>query len=217
MAALAGVLFLADPRHGGRALDGAAELAAFPSGKALPVLRLGHAQLAADVGWLRAIQYYGEHRRGDRIYPHADHIFRIITGLDPRFEMAYVFGALVLAEDAGDDLAARELLTRGMAARPDSWWIAFERGFLQWISGGDTDAAARDMQRASRLPNAPAWVGRFAAHTYELAGKPATAAALWKEIAEETDNPQIRDIALRAVKKLEGAAAEGEALRDELR
>jgi hypothetical protein len=164
---------------------------------------MGHAPLAADLAWIRAIQYYGQHRRDDRRYPYAEHLFRTITGLDPTFEQAYVFGALVVAQDVGDPSAAEDLLTRGMAELPDSWWITFERGFLRWLHSDRPKAAAEDFRRASLCPDAPPWVARFAAYGYEKAGETGIARILWEQIAKETDNPMVRDIAERALKRIE--------------
>jgi hypothetical protein len=177
---------------------------------------MGHAPLAADLAWIRAIQYYGQHRRHDRRYPYAEHLFRTITGLDPTFEQAYAFGALVVAQDAGDPSAAEDLLTRGMAELPDSWWITFERGFLRWIHSDRPKAAAEDFRRASLCPGAPPWVSRFAAYGYEKAGAKGVARVLWKQIAEETDNPMVREIAERALKRIEGEERPRRADRESL-
>ncbi|MBD3333925.1 MAG: hypothetical protein GF355_00230 [Candidatus Eisenbacteria bacterium] len=179
------------------------ELSAFPSGRALPLLRLGHAQLAADLAWLRAIQYYGRHRMEDQSYPHARHLFDVITGLDPEFEDAYIFGALILAEDVGRPQQAEELLTRGMAAMPQSWWLAFERGFLRMLHRDDRERAAHDFLRASRIPGAPAWVARFAAWNYEKLGQAERARRLWEQVARSTQDPKVREIAARALERLD--------------
>jgi hypothetical protein len=40
------------------------ELAYYPSGDHLGRMTLGHAETAADLAWLRAVQYYGEHSAG---------------------------------------------------------------------------------------------------------------------------------------------------------
>jgi hypothetical protein len=136
-------------------------------------------------------------------------LFRVITGLDPTFEQAYIFGALVLAEDAGDIDAALGLLTIGMAALPDSWWLAFERGFLRWIHLDEPEVAAKDFHRASLLPGAPPWMSRFAAWAYERTGRKLVAVGLWEQIVKETDNPMVREIAERALKRLEEAESEG--------
>jgi len=54
--------------HAAATLPGPApfeELAYYPSGQALQPATLGHAETAADLAWLRAVQYYGEHRVTD--------------------------------------------------------------------------------------------------------------------------------------------------------
>src|SRR4029079_17912289 len=38
------------------------ELSYYPSGRHLKAATLGHAESAADLAWLRAVQYYGAHR-----------------------------------------------------------------------------------------------------------------------------------------------------------
>ena len=83
------------------------------SGTALRRLTAGYNALAADLYWIRAIQYYGgikltAGRRSRRrrpsttaaptdyqlLYPLLD----LTTTLDPRFNIAYRFGAIFLAE-----------------------------------------------------------------------------------------------------------------------
>src|SRR6266545_7291210 len=61
-------------------------------------LTLSYAGLASDVYWIRAIQYFGSMRQaGDPnksyalLYP----LLNIATTLDPRFNIAYRFGAIV--------------------------------------------------------------------------------------------------------------------------
>ena len=55
------------------------EMMYFPSGSLLELASAGNETLIADFLWLRGIQYYGEHRRTDRSYPLAEHVFSTIT------------------------------------------------------------------------------------------------------------------------------------------
>ncbi|MFM8559362.1 MAG: hypothetical protein ACKOC6_07145, partial [bacterium] len=66
------------------------ELAYYPSGQALRPATLGHAETAADLAWLRAVQYYGEHRRSDLRFLQLEHVFVVLTSLAPGFESPYV-------------------------------------------------------------------------------------------------------------------------------
>jgi tetratricopeptide (TPR) repeat protein len=185
------------------------ELAYFPSGRMLHAASIGFDGLAADFAFLRAVQYYGEHRKSDRDYPWAPHLFHVITELDRRFATPYLFGALVLVEDAGRFELGLDLLRRGMHANPERWELPFEAGFLTLVTGRDRDQAARWLERATRLPGAPDYVARFAAFAYTQAGSREAALRLWRQIAEETTEPGIRETALRYIAKLEGDDGNG--------
>ncbi len=209
IAVLAAILLGIAAYHAAGALESSrpdlqddAELALFPHGPWVRPLAMGRNRLAADVAWLRAIQYYGEHRATDRLYPYAWTLFRTLTDLDPHFVNAYVFGALVLAGDQGDMEGAQLLLKEGMEANPGHWILPFEYGFLAYIHGDDMAGAAEYMARAARLPDAPPSVGRLAAYAAGRVGEVEFAIELWREMLRHTDNEEIRRIARRYLKEL---------------
>lgn len=179
------------------------ELLYYPSGVAIQKASLGHQGTAADLAWLRAVQYYGEHRRSDRKFTMMGHIFEIITDLDPRFVNAYIFGGLVTAQDAGDVARGVALMEKGVRNNPDSWQMAFETGFVQYICAGNYAAAAEHFRRAASLPGAPESATRFAAFVSARAGDPRASLYLWSEFAERTTNEEMRQKALEAIEKLE--------------
>ncbi len=194
----------------GRPLEhDATELTLFPSGRLLTEANLGCARLTADLAWLTAIQYYGRHRQSDRRYPLAGHLMRVVTDADPSFQNAYLFGALVLAEN-GEPAAAAALLRKGALANPGSWQLWFELGFCHYVLTRDDAEAARALRIAARLPGAPDYVARFAAAAAERAGDAETAAQLWETIARESDNAEIRRMALEHLRgALAGTRAPG--------
>ncbi|MGH7742742.1 MAG: hypothetical protein ACRENS_12065, partial [Candidatus Eiseniibacteriota bacterium] len=89
-----------------RALE---ELSYYPSGEHLRPATLGFAEAAADIAWLRAVQYYGEHRHTDNRFTRMGHIFDILTSLAPHFVAPYAFGAFALAQEGRDFPAAEQL------------------------------------------------------------------------------------------------------------
>jgi tetratricopeptide (TPR) repeat protein len=184
------------PRQSGQ------ELMYFPSGKFLKQSALGHTSTLADIAWLRAIQYYGHHRLTDKKYDMVGHIFDIVTTLDPNFVHAYVFGAIVLAQDAGRPEEGLALLKKGMRHNPENWLLAFETGFIYHIMLKDYENAGRYFRLASVLPNAPSFPARFAAFANERAGRTETAIQLWSEIAKATPNTQLKEIAEEHIEKL---------------
>lgn len=186
----------------------AAELTLFPSGAWLAEASLGYRHLVADFAWITAIQYYGRHRQADRRYPLAAHLMRIVTDADPRFESAYLFGALVLVENGQHDRAA-ELLAKGVRANPRSWRLWFELGFFHYIFTRSWTEATRALRIAARLPGAADYVRRLAAAAAERAGDAATAVRLWETIATESGNEEIRRIARDRLARLQSGPTNG--------
>src|SRR5205085_8956976 len=127
------------------------ELAYYPSGVHLRPATLGHPDTAADLAWLRAVQYYGEHRVTDNRFDRMQHIFDILTALAPGFLPAYVFAGFALAQEGRDFPAAERLMLKGIHANPRSGMLAFELGFLYYVrpGGRQLDKAAEYFELAS--------------------------------------------------------------------
>jgi len=181
------------------------ELMYFPSGVLLKPMALGHPLTLADLLWLRAIQYYGEHRLSDNRFPYAQHIFSTITALDPHFAEAYMFGGMVLVEEGRDVRSGLALLRRGLAENPGRWELAFETGFAYYLAARDDAQAARFFVEAARLPGAPEYVVRFAAYAGGRAGDQKKALELWEQLRDESRSPTIRALAERKVKEIRAA------------
>lgn len=188
------------------------ELAYYPSGQALKPATLGHAETAADLAWLRAVQYYGEHRRSDLRFMKLEHVFDILTSLSPRFVSPYVFGSFALAQEGRDFDAAERLMLKGLEANPRSGRLAFELGFLYYVrpGGRDLPLAAEYFERAARLPGGPPNAGRFAAFARQHSGNLAVALQLWVQVLETTDNRYFREMAEREIERIQTALATGQ-------
>ncbi len=188
-----------------------AELAYYPSGRALKPASLGHAETAADLAWLRAVQYYGEHRRTDLRFIQLEHVFDVLTSLSPGFVGPYVFGAFALAQEGRDFAAAERLMLKGIAVNPRDARLAFELGFLHFVrpGGRDLDQAAEWFERAARLPGGPPQARRFAAFARQHAGDLAVALLLWDDVRRTSTNPLLRDMAGREISRLEEAIRTG--------
>ena len=188
-----------------------AELAYYPSGRALRPATLGHPELAADLAWLRAVQYYGEHRTTDLRFIQLEHVFNVLTSLSPGFEGPYVFGAFALAQEGRDFAGAERLMLKGIEANPLSGRLAFELGFLHYVrpGGRDLDQAAEWFERAARLPDGPPQARRFAAHARQHAGDLAVALLLWDDVRRTSSNRFLREMAEREIAQLQDAMRTG--------
>lgn len=187
------------------------ELSYYPSGEHLRPAALGHAETAADLAWLRAVQYYGEHRRSDLRFARMDHVFDIVTTLSPHFVSAYIFGAFALAQEGFDFERAERLMEKGIENNPTSGRLAFEFGFLYYVRPGGRDLkhAAEYFELASRLPDGPPESARFAAFARQNSGNLRVAYELWLHVEQTSSNQYLREMAQREMKRIREALASG--------
>jgi tetratricopeptide (TPR) repeat protein len=179
------------------------EVLYLPSGEFLSQASLGYRNLAADILWFKTIQYYGGYRRGENDLALFSHLVDVITDLDPQFVFAYLFGGLVIAQDLGYLEEGMAFLQKGIENNPTDWWLVFELGFLHYVYARDFETAARYFQLASRLPGAGGITKRFAAFVAAKAGHVQTSIAMWKDLAETSEHPHIRELARQYIEKLE--------------
>jgi hypothetical protein len=175
------------------------ELSYYPSGQFVRPMALGHTETAADLAWLRAVQYYGEHRATDSRFVRMGHVFDILTTLAPHFVPAYVFGGFALAQEGREVKAGERLMLKGMDANPTSGEMAFQLGFFYFVrpGGRDLPAAAAAFEQAARQPDAPDQASRFAAYARQNAGDLSVAYMLWDDVQRHSGNRYLRDIARR--------------------
>ena len=179
-----------------------------PEGHVLKLLSLGHRNLVADFVWLQAIQYYGEQRLTTRNYDQTERIFRVIYELDPSFKGATRFGALVLAQDAGEPAAALALLDQAERDKPGTWEYAFDRGFILQTVVKDYEGAAKAYREAAERPGAPPVAARLAGMSFARLGDRHAAREIWRAVYDEADNEMMRSIAERNLLNLDMADAE---------
>ncbi len=170
------------------------------SGEALRRMSLSFTPLVADVYWVRAVQYYGGTRlsqsltkRYDLLYPLLD----ITTSLDPRFNIAYRFGSIFLAESypggAGRPDLAVALLEKGLRANPTRWRYVQDIGFVYYWWVGDYREAAKWFAKAADIPGAPWWMRSMAAATLVQGGDRRSSRVLWQSLRDTADNEWVRN------------------------
>jgi len=187
------------------------ELAYYPSGQHLRAAVFGHDEAAADLAWLRAVQYYGEHRTTDNRFDRMPHVFDILTTLSPRFLSPHVFGAFAMAQEGGDFEGAERLMQKGIDANPRSGRLAFEMGFLYYVRPGGRDLlhAAEYFEQAAHQADAPPASARFAAFARQHAGNLRVAYELWSEVERTSPNRYMREIAQRNLDQIRAAIEQG--------
>jgi tetratricopeptide (TPR) repeat protein len=144
----------------------AAELIYVPPGPFLRAVSLNYQHVLADVLWFRAISYFGQHYRGDRVYQWLADLCNAVTDLDPQAQHVYLFAGVMLpweADRIDDGIAMLEKGTRNI---PDSWHLWYMLGFSYYFFKDDLAAASRALSTAVRLPDTPELVSRMLATLY---------------------------------------------------
>jgi hypothetical protein len=147
----------------------------------------------------------------DEAYPLLYPLLDITTTLDPRFNIAYRFGAVFLAEaypkGAGRPDLAIALLQKGLAERPDKWEYMEDIGFVNYWFVHDFRAAALWFQKAADVPGAPVWLRPLAATTLAQGGDRRSSRAMWEAIRDSAEVDWLRQSADRRLAQLQALDA----------
>lgn len=191
------------------------------SGEAIRRASPGLEQVLADVYWLRAVQYYGGERafNPESRFELLEPLIRTTVSLDPRFLLAYRYGAIFLAErwpsGAGRPAAAAALLERGIEANPESWELRWDLGTVRFLYERDSVAAAEVLREGADLPGAPVWLDTLAGRMLSDANERDTARMIWSELYRQNEGA-IRENARTNLQYLDAVDAL-DALRARLR
>lgn len=176
-------------------------------------LSLGLDALAADLYWIRAVQYYGTTKLSASPSKNYDLLFPLLdmtTTLDPRFTIAYRFGAILLSEplpngpERPDQAIA--LLEKGIRLTPERWEYYHDAGFIEYWWRQDNEKAGAWFLKASKVPGAPEWLPQLAATVLAEGGSQGSARELWLRMAE-SDQEWMRQAARRGLMRLDAERA----------
>jgi tetratricopeptide (TPR) repeat protein len=186
--------------------------------------------LAADLYWIRALQYYGGHTKVakarasdglepppalaakapvsfDNLYPMLD----IATTLDPRFNIAYRFGSIFLSETyphgPGRPDQAVALLEKGLRVMPDKWQYWQDIGFVYYWNVHEYIKAADAFKRGAEIPGAPWWLKSLAATTLVRGGDRAASRLLWRQLYDTANNEYAHTAARTKLQQLDAIEA----------
>jgi hypothetical protein len=163
---------------------------------------LGYDAIVADIYWMRAVVYFGQRRlsaRADKNYDLLHPMLDLVTTLDPRFVVAYRFGAIFLSEPPpggpGRPDLAIDLLQRGFERAPARWEYPRDIGFVYYWHHRDFQKAAEWFQRAAAIPGAPVWLTSTAAASLTRGGDRASARQLWQQLYDSADVDSLKNAA----------------------
>lgn len=181
-----------DATRTARSIDNA--LLFLPEGRQLRMAATGQEELLSDVLWMRAVLTFGERWGSDTSTAWPEWMKRmvlVVTELDPSWRTPYFYGGALLRV-IGDLEGSNEVFRRGHEALPDDFFFPFSLGMNAFVYGGRPGEAARWLEVASGLPDAPRWIAGAAAKMRADAGDRRAAVAYLEGVVRDTDREEVR-------------------------
>jgi hypothetical protein len=185
------------------------EVLLIEDGKFLRKATVGFESLAADLYWLRTVQYFGGKRQDvhNKNFDLLEPLLNVTTDLDPNLKIVYDYGATFLSEPfprgASQPYKGIELLDRGIRNHPKDWRLYLSKGFLYFWYLEDYKKAAEIFLEGSKIEGAPSWLISTAGRTLARGGDRATARELWHILYQTSETQQQRDNATIHLKQLD--------------
>ncbi len=162
-----------------------------PRAATLRWLSLGHPTLAANLLWLKAVQYIGDPRANERGWDRLHPLVDVITDLDPRHGYAYYVAGTLLAP-LGRVVESNLILEKGTRARPDLYILPYSRAFNAFYYDDDWATAGRFAEVSARTPGAPAHVRQNVLAYYVKGRRAEAAVAFLEQSLAEARDPETR-------------------------
>jgi len=167
-----------------------------------PEFAFGFRNVLADIAWLQAVQVAGNLKLTPTEYDRLYALLNVEADLDPKFEMPYLLGGLVLGESTPHARKALHVLGRGKVQYPADWRFPFYMGYTSYFSLGETETAGKAMAEAARLPGSPAYLPGLASRMLSEARDPETALAMLETIVRQESDPLRREVLERRIREV---------------
>jgi hypothetical protein len=174
----------------------------FASVSRKPEFAFGFRNVLSDIAWLEAVQVTGNRKMTHRDYDRLFELLVVVSNFDPKFEIPYLLGGLVLGESTPHAQKALHVLGRGKEQHPADWRFPFYMGFTHYFSLGDGIAGGRAMGEAARLPGSPAYLPGLASRMLSEAREPEAALKLLEPIIRQEGDPARRAVLERRIREV---------------
>lgn len=162
--------------------------------------------LVTDYYWIQTIQAVGkaktpaEHRD---IFDYAN----MVTDLDPKFRQVYVFAGVSIAYPLGgrwlNGEESTRLLEKGLEHFPDYVYLRIMLAYNLSTFHRQYERAAKIVEEASRMPDAPPYLAGLATRLHAQAGNFDAGLDFARSLAESAEEPETRELFERRVKEIE--------------
>lgn len=167
-----------------------------------PAFAFGFRNFFADILWLEAVQVMGSLKLTSADYDRLFELLNVEANFDPKFNIPYLLGGLVLGESPIHAQKALCVFGRGKEQDPADWRFPFYMGFTHYFSLGDAVAGGGMMAEAARLPGSPAYLPGLASRMLSEAREPGAALAMLETIVRQESDPARRSVLERRIREV---------------
>jgi len=167
-----------------------------------PAFSFGFRNVLSDVVWLEAVQVVGNQKMTPPEYDRLFELLNVASDFDPKFEIPYLLGGLILGESPPHARKALRVLERGKRQYPADWRFPFYMGFTHYFSLGDAVAGGGAMAEAARLPGSPDYLAGLASRMLSEGRAPEAAMALLEPIVRQESDPARRAVLERRIREV---------------
>jgi tetratricopeptide (TPR) repeat protein len=171
----------------------------------LKLMAGGFAPALADIHWIGAVAAAGEKAETDQGAERLYHLLDRVVTLDPHFEPAYQYGALLLSIRAARPDLGNRLLLKARKQFPDNWEYPFYLGFNRFYYQSDFIGAADLFEAAAVQGGAPPFLSALAHRFRDQEHNVDEAKALLRRIIKVSNDPTVRHRLTARLAELEGA------------
>jgi hypothetical protein len=158
-----------------------------------PTFAFGFRNVLADAAWLEAVQVAGTRVMASGDYDRLASLIEAVVNFDPKFEVPYMMGGIVLSDSPAHVPDALKVLARGKTELPSLWRIPLYEGYILYFHKGDPLAGGMALEAASRIPGSPPYLPLLASRMYAEGRRPETALQFLGSMARnETDPARLK-------------------------
>jgi tetratricopeptide (TPR) repeat protein len=174
----------------------------FASVSRKPEFAFGFRNVLSDVAWLEVVQVAGNRKMTPWDYDRLYELLDVVSNFDPKFQIPYLLGGLVLGESPDHAQKALKVFERGKGQYPADWRFPFYIGYTNYFSLSETETAGKAMAEAARLPGSPAYLPGLASRMLSEAREPEAALALLETILRQENDPMRRSVLDRRIREV---------------
>ena len=192
-----------------------AEVLYVPDMRQLRLLSLGYRQTAADFIWIRLLNYFDAHFRGDRQYRWLEHFIEQAVALDPNFVKIYhwagtnvLYGRRFTNENV---LRSNRFYEMALKQDPTDYEAAYRLGLNYYVEMKSEDPSERTkfkeqgleyLERAANTPGAPSRILNLVAAISSKLGKEQLSLQYLVDVFLQTEDPETREKLRKKIDRL---------------